>query len=127
LKLETYTSLQRGTSTPRAVEYSAFARATSALTAAQQVSADESTAQRLEALHQNLMLWDTLFGAVADPGNQLPDKLRAQIAYLAKFTRHYTKEARRSKTDLQPLIDVNSAIMKGLRGVRPNVPVSEIA
>ena len=119
---DTYTSAQPGISTPRALEYTAFSRATTALSRVQSSTAEPPLPERLDALHRNLMLWDVVLGAVADPQNALPEGLRGQIAYLARFTRHYTKTARNEGADLQPLIDINIAVMKGLRGIPANAP-----
>ncbi|MEL6582739.1 MAG: flagellar biosynthesis regulator FlaF [Pseudomonadota bacterium] len=110
--------------TPRALEYTAFSHTTSALSRAQNPTSHPSTpvdrtaqcAQRLEALHRNLMLWTVIFAAVTDPGNQLPRALCGQIAELAQFVAKYTEQARKTDADLEPLIDINVAIMRGLRG-----------
>lgn len=110
--------------TPRALEYTAFSHATSALSRIAREVPNQSSpaaltdhcAKRLDALHRNLMLWTVVFAAVADPGNKLPKGLCVQIAELAQFVSRYTDEARKTDVDLEPLIDVNLAIMRGLRG-----------
>lgn len=67
------------------------------------------------ALHRNRQLWIMLAGTVADPANELPKDLRARIFYLAEFTLHHTSEVLAGRADADPLIDINTAIMLGLR------------
>ena len=67
------------------------------------------------ALHDNRQLWVTLAVDVADADNALPQDLRASIFFLAQFTEHHSHKVLRGESDVQPLIDVNTAIMRGLR------------
>jgi flagellar protein FlaF len=46
----------------------------------------------------------------------LPRALRAQIFYLAEFTRQHTSKVLRGDAEVTPLIDINTAIMQGLAG-----------
>lgn len=96
-------------------EYQAFARITSALKRAR------STPDVVHALHQNRQLWTTLAVDVADPGNALPEDLRARILYLAEFTRMHTGKVLRGKADAESLIDINTAMMRGLRQQQDHV------
>lgn len=49
--------------------------------------------------------------------NGLPDTLRARIFYLAEFTVHHSSRVLRGAARLQPLIDVDRAVMRGLAPV----------
>ncbi|MEL7463170.1 MAG: flagellar biosynthesis regulator FlaF [Pseudomonadota bacterium] len=115
---------------PRQTEYLAFARITQALKRnadRKAVSDDESGggadpaadhrrfAQLAEALHENLRLWTIVQRDVAVPENSLPEGLRAQLFYLAEFTREHTKKVLRGDAPTDPLIDINTAVMRGLR------------
>lgn len=96
----------------RDVEYDAFSRATAALRTAQRTHrVPDITA----AVHLNTVLWNALLAALSAPGNRLAETLRGDLASLALFSvRHGHKVA--GPDDLAPLIDVNIAMMRGLRG-----------
>ncbi|PWE32370.1 flagellar biosynthesis regulatory protein FlaF [Maritimibacter sp. 55A14] len=100
--------------TPRGTEYEAFARITHRLRAAAETGGT-GLSQLAEALHENRRLWTILAADVAEPGNSLPPQLRAQIFYLAEFTIKHSGEILRGKADAAPLIEINTAIMRGLR------------
>ena len=100
------------TQTPRDVEYHAFARVTGALTAARD-SGDFPALAR--AMYDNVRLWLTLAADAASDGNSLPPQLRAQIVSLATFSRTHAALVLRKADTPDALIDVNTAIMKGLR------------
>lgn len=104
----------------RQAEYRAFAEATRRLCAAEKTASETGGFSRMaEALHDNLRLWTLLAADVAGPENELPESLRARIFYLAEFTRAHSAKVLARKAELRPLIDVNTAVMKGLRaGVR---------
>ena len=68
-----------------------------------------------EALHDNLRLWTLLAADVAGEENELPAQLRARIFYLAEFTRAHSAKLLSGEAERRPLIDINTAVMKGLR------------
>ncbi len=49
-------------------------------------------------------------------GNKLPDALRAQLIGLAEFVRKHGMQVLAGKASIVPLIDINTSIMRGLRG-----------
>lgn len=100
--------------TARGTEYEAIADITRALRKAGQAGRTEFKAL-VSALHQNRQLWTIFATSVADSANGLPASLRAQIFYLYEFTVHHTSEVLAGRGDVAPLIDVNTAIMHGLR------------
>lgn len=100
---------------PRSIEYEAFARATSALRSAVRGGRTNSTAM-IRALHENRRLWILLAASVADPDNGLPSELRARLFYLHEFTTIHTRRVLNGEAAVDPLIDVNAAVMAGLRG-----------
>ncbi|MBB5515224.1 flagellar protein FlaF [Rubricella aquisinus] len=100
---------------PRDVEYSAFARITAALKA----SKDGPFAAIAEALHANRRLWDIIAGDVSQPENGLPKPLRAQLFYLSEFSRVHGAKVLKGEATVDALIDVNTAVMRGLRAAQP--------
>ncbi len=71
------------------------------------------------AMHDNRRLWTRLAANVADNGNALPGPLRAQIFYLAEFTEQHSRRVLRDEADPAILIEINTAIMRGLGDPRP--------
>ena len=108
-----YMDATRTVGLPRDVEYQLFARVTGKLNRGFQESA--SFPELVEALQENLSLWRTLALDVADEENDLPDQLRAQLFYLFEFTRAHTPKVMRGDADVSALVDINMAIMRGLR------------
>lgn len=100
--------------TARGTEYEIFARITQRLRAAQ-AAEPSGFAQMAGALHDNRKLWTTLAADVAGRGNGLPEALRARIFYLAEFTRHHSRKVLAREASADTLIEINTAIMRGLR------------
>lgn len=104
---------------PRSTEYEAFARVTRALSRATQggTGIDHASIGRetVSALHENRRLWTLLAASVADPENALPNDLRARLFYLYEFTTVHTRKVLRREAATGPLVDVNTAVMAGLR------------
>lgn len=99
---------------PRAVEYDLLARTTKALS--QAVQPGGTYPALIAALDDNQRLWSTLAADVAEPENGLPAKLRAQLFYLYEFTAQHSRAVRDRKASVEVLIDINTAVMRGLRG-----------
>lgn len=51
---------------------------------------------------------------VADPNNQLPEELRAQIFYLAEFTEHHSRLVLAGAATADILVEVNTSVIRGL-------------
>ena len=109
-----YNPVQSAVKTARGTEHAAFERVTAQLSRANSPRA--SVAQRAAALHDNRQLWTLMAANVADAENALPQNLRAQIFYLAEFTLHHSRKALSGGASVTPLIDINTAVMRGLRG-----------
>lgn len=107
-----YAPTNSATRSNRSVEYDVIARVTFRLKDAIQKGAYP---QLLEALHENRKLWRTLAIDVADADNGLPDDLRARVFYLAEFTDHHTRKVIRREENAVPLLEINTAILRGLR------------
>ncbi len=107
-----YGSSSRVVQTARSTEYDVFSRITAALKAATEFP------DKAEALDRNRRLWTLLAADVAGEGNQLPTDLRARIFYLAEFTQAHTSKVLRGEAEADALIEINTAIMAGLRQQR---------
>lgn len=70
----------------------------------------------VSALHENRRMWMTMAADVADNANGLPKQLRAQLFYLAEFTETHTKLVLKNKVDATALVDINTAVLRGLNG-----------
>ena len=68
------------------------------------------------AVLENSKLWGMLEDDLIDDRNQLPPALRAQLVSLAEFVRRHGRAVVGRKASAEALIDINTAIMKGLRG-----------
>ncbi len=101
--------------TPRSLEYELLARATQHLSQAY-AARKECYSGLVAALDENQRLWSTLAADVADPSNSLPSKLRAQLFYLYEFTVHHSRAVREDSGSIGVLVDINTAVMRGLRG-----------
>ncbi|WP_306115849.1 MULTISPECIES: flagellar biosynthesis regulator FlaF [unclassified Roseovarius] len=103
--------------TDRDTEYNAFAKVTHRLKAAAR-KGDDGFRDLVSALHDNRNLWTILAADVADRSNPLPKMLRARIVYLADFTHQYSSKVLTRKASADALIEINTAIMRGLRNER---------
>jgi flagellar protein FlaF len=112
-----YAPASPATHTPRDIEYHAFAYVTGRLAEARDgADATGGLSRIAEAMFDNVRLWSTLAADVASEGNQLPKALRAQIIGLANFARTHMNKVLSGDESIDALIEINMAIMKGLRG-----------
>ena len=109
-----YAGAAAPTRTERRAEYDVFARCTRALSATQ--GGFGGFPALVRALNDNRRLWNALAADVSGQANGLPAPLRAGLFYLAEFTRHHSQRVLAGEADVAALIDVNTAIMRGLRG-----------
>ena len=110
-----YATREAPTRSFRSVEYDLLARATHRLKTAW-LRRDQDFPALAAALDANQQLWSALAIDVADPGNELPASLRAQLFYLAEFTRKHSRRVLDDVASIEPLADINTAVMRGLRG-----------
>lgn len=103
------------TRSPRAVEYDLLARTTARLQSAWAQRRSDHAAL-VSALSDNLAVWSTLAADVAGQGNGLPPALRARLFYLYEFTAHHSRAVLDSRGAIDVLVDINTAVMRGLRG-----------
>lgn len=103
------------TRTARDAEYIAFARVTGRLRDAHDAGKGHFPAL-CQAVLDNSKLWGMLEDDLIDDRNQLPPQLRAQLVSLAEFVRRHGRAVVGRRASAEALIDINTAIMKGLRG-----------
>lgn len=105
------------TKSARSIEFQAFANIIGRMKACK----DGDFPALVAALQENRALWTLLAIDVADQSNAMPELLRAQIFYLAEFTNHQTSLILRGKAKVDILVDINTAVMRGLAGQAPSV------
>lgn len=106
----------------RAAELQIMTQSTARLRAA--ATKDGDFPQLAQAIHENRQLWTRLAADVADNDNGLPQDLRAQIYYLAEFTQLHSRRVLRGQASVAVLIEINTAVMRGLAGGQPKMEVA---
>ncbi|NOD49216.1 flagellar biosynthesis regulator FlaF [Ruegeria sp. HKCCA6837] len=109
-----YAQTAAPTRTPRDTEYEAISRITRRLKAATARKATDFSAF-VQAVHENRRLWGVLATGVADSANALPNDLRARIFYLAEFTEQHSSRVLGDGATVEPLLEINTAVLRGLR------------
>ena len=112
-----YASASGSIRTERDSEYAVFAQVTHALRAVDET--DRGVFPQLaRAVTDNQRLWGVLAEDLLNDNNLLPVPLRATLVSLAEFVRKHSLAVLGGRASVAPLIDINTAIMKGLRGDR---------
>ncbi len=101
--------------TGRSAEYEVIARITWRLRKAIDGGAASFPALA-EAMTENRRLWTEFASDLARSENQLPDSLKVQLLNLAQFTLIHTNAVLEGRADADVLVEVNTAIMRGLSG-----------
>lgn len=109
-----YASAKAPTRTPKSFEYDVVARITHRIIAAAQ-QGPKGFPALAEALNDNRKLWGIFETDLLNKENPLPLDLKERMFYLADFTRHHTSKVLARKADVRPLVEINTAIMRGLR------------
>lgn len=112
--LKGYAEHAKSTRSGRRAEYEVIAKVTQQLRD-RAVDAKQNFPAYADALHTNQRLWTALVVDVVDGDNPLPDELKARIVYLADFTRHHTRRILRDKASVLPLLEINMAVLRGLK------------
>ncbi len=113
MSLKAYQSVAQQAEDPRSVEYRLFTEVTRALMTASQLEPTD-IGGRMSALDWNRRLWSVLSTDCAQPGNTLPDPVRANIISLGLWVNRHTSAVMAGQETFQPLIEVNRAMMQGL-------------
>ena len=110
-----YCQVATPTRTAKGAEYEVVARITHRIKSATH-QGKAAFPELVAALDENRRLWSAFAEDVASPQNALPQDVRARIAYLAEFTFGHTGKVLAGTANAAPLIEINTAIMRGLRG-----------
>ena len=102
------------TKTTRETEYSVVLRVTQELKKYANCQVRELPKQ-FAAVERNSKLWDVFVQDVSANGNKLPAELKAGILSLGAFVEKHTTQVYNRKATIMPLIEINEAILKGLR------------
>lgn len=102
-----------GLRTERDSEYEAFSHVTRLLRSTQKQPFGPDT---VAAIHKNSELWTILASDLAQAENSLPDETKAGLISLAGFQLRHGLAILNGQGQVEALIDVNVAVMKGLRG-----------
>ena len=116
--LRGYEANSISTRSDRRAEYDVIARVTQELrhTAVESKTNFNAFA---EALYKNKKLWTAFVVDVAAVENQLPNEIKARIAYLADFTNHHTRRIMQDEASVMPLLEINMAVLRGLKQEGP--------
>lgn len=108
-----YSDVAVATKTDRSLEFDIIAGVTAKLRAA---SADgASFSLRAAAIDANRRMWAVIAASMADTQNAYPDMLKARLFYLYEFTTNHSRKALKGEATLDPLIQINSSVLRGLR------------
>lgn len=99
----------------RQVEYDVFARVTGRLSSASR-KRDANHPEFINSLYDNTKLWRALAVDVLQAENSLPKNLKAQIFYLFQFTESHSRKVMSENFNVEILLEINKAVMRGLRG-----------
>ncbi|GGH27913.1 flagellar protein FlaF [Cribrihabitans marinus] len=111
---QAYAAASAPVRTPKNIEYQVISRITRNMRDADRKGRAGFPALA-SALHENRQLW-TLFAIdLSGDGNGLPRDLRARLLSLAEFTQHHTSRVLAREATVEPLLEVNTAVMRGLR------------
>ena len=115
---QAYSAAKAPTRTFKNLEYDAIARITHRLIAAANKGPDGFNTL-VAALTDNRKLWTIFMADIASPSNQLPQELKEHLVYLTEFTMQYSSKVLAREADVRPLVEINTAIMRGLRSGAP--------
>lgn len=114
-----YSAAKAPTRTTKDREYDVIARATHGLAAAHKAASQAAGTDGFkvlaDALHKNRKMWTLFEVDLVAKENQLPQELKNNLFSLAEFTRQHTSKVLSRKANVRPLIEINMAIMRGLR------------
>lgn len=115
MSIQAYQQTAQRSESPREIEYRVFAQVTAGLAQVRDPKDHATQIGRVaEALDKNRRLWRWLAEDCAEPGNQLPNAMKAQIISLAIFVDKHSRGVLQGVADIDTLIDINRSIMEGL-------------
>ncbi len=110
-----YSAASATVSTPKSFEYKVIAHVTQQIMDAAKKGSKGFPAL-VAAVDKNRKLWRILEADLLSPENELPESAKENLVYLAEFTRQHTTKIIRKEAGVQPILEINTAILRGLRG-----------
>lgn len=107
-----YAGIQKSTESSRDLEIRAISFTTQQLVQANQPDAEPL--DRIRALNGNIRLWGLLIEDLFDPGNALPEPIKANYVSLGLYARRASVTALSKATDLTTLIGINTDVLDAL-------------
>lgn len=104
--------------TPRDIEYDVLARITGRIQAQLPHPIGRTGPELVAALSDNRRLWTAFAADLSGEGNAFPSDLKARLFFLAEFTLRHTSLVLAGTASADPLVEINTAVMRGLRGQR---------
>ena len=124
---EAYKQTITETEEPREIERKVFLQITGELERASREESFPLSGFALDALSRNQKLWGELMFDCAYKDNPLPDQLKAGIISLALFVDRHTPHVIAGEKTMEPLLEINRNIIKGLSGQTPDPELLEAA
>ncbi len=90
-----------------------------------ELASAKTPAERIRAIGRNHDLWSTLLKDLSQSGNRLPAPLKRQLIDLAIWSMRYSILATLKNLAVQPLLEVNTNILEGLKAQSRDTPSSE--
>lgn len=113
-----YAHPARPLKTPRDIEYDLMAGITGRLKAALPHPKGRLSPSLAAALHDNSRMWAAFATDLAHPENAFTEDLRGKLFSLAEFSLQHSAKVLRGEATTDVLVDINMAVMRGLRGSR---------
>ncbi|WP_424928996.1 flagellar biosynthesis regulator FlaF [Amaricoccus tamworthensis] len=110
-----YAAAVKPTRTDRGMEYKIFARVTHRMKSVDETDR-ASFPELAKAVAENSRLWAALAEDLMSEENKLSDEMKGQLISLAMFVARHTHAVLSGRESVEPLIDINTSIMRGLRG-----------
>lgn len=107
------------TEEPREIERKVFLQINGDLERAAKAKSFPLSGEALDALSRNQKLWGELMFDCAYKDNQLPAKLKAGIISLGIFVDRHTPLVISGEKAIEPLLEINRSIIRGLAGHKP--------
>lgn len=109
-----YKAVQKEAASDKAIELRVFMSVTAQL---KSVDAENKLEfpKLCDAVLENLKLWKILFLDLINPSNTLPQEIKTSLIQLSDFTTAHSRKVLLGEATPEALIDVNSAIIAGLR------------
>lgn len=110
-----YQSIQSRSDSPRQTEYRLLADITRRLLSIENMK----TPRAVEAVTDNMRAWNTFSADLMQPGNGLPDALKAQLISISLWVDRHSQNVLKGSAKIGALVEVNRAVMAGLAQTAP--------